>query len=249
MKDLASSLRAWVTAGLIDEDQAKAILSHEAEPSDERRVPLIAEVLGYLGGSLALIAAFILAGEFWPDLESWARLLLVGAGTAAFLAAGWFIKDTENDAILRLSSFSWALGTVGVAFFFGLLAERRLRCQRGNDCAGCLSRRPGCRVRPVPPVTPQPSADSSWVGRRWPPRCRCWPISTNHRKSSSAWPSGPSGSPGCCSPGASTCNRDHGLCARVVRCSARSAGDALRRQRLADAAGSGNGRRLADRQR
>ena len=50
-------------------------------------------------------------------------MLLVGAGTAAFLAAGWFIKDTENDAILRLSSFSWALGTVGVAFFFGLLAD------------------------------------------------------------------------------------------------------------------------------
>jgi hypothetical protein len=123
VKDLASSLRAWVTAGLIDEDQAKAILSHEAEPSDERRVPLIAEVLGYLGGSLALIAAFILAGEFWPDLESWARLLLVGAGTAAFLAAGWFIKDTDNEAILRLSSFSWALGTVGVAFFFGLLSN------------------------------------------------------------------------------------------------------------------------------
>jgi hypothetical protein len=123
VKDLASSLREWVAAGLINEDQATAIRSHEAAPTDERRVPLIAEVLGYLGGSLALIAAFILAGEFWPDLEAWARLLLVGAGTLAFLAAGWFIKDADNEAIHRLSSFSWALGTVGVAFFFGLLAN------------------------------------------------------------------------------------------------------------------------------
>ncbi len=123
MKDLATSLRAWVAAGLISEDQARAIRTHEASPADERRVPLIAEVLGYLGGSLALIAAFILAGEFWPDLEAWARLLLVGAGTLAFLAAGWFIKDNENEAIHRLSSFSWALGTVGVAFFFGLLVN------------------------------------------------------------------------------------------------------------------------------
>jgi hypothetical protein len=123
VKDLATSLRAWVAAGLITDDQATAIRSHEAAPSDERRVPLIAEVLGYLGGSLALIAAFILAGEFWPDLEAWARLSLVGAGTVAFLAAGWFIKDNENEAIHRLSSFSWALGTVGVAFFFGLLAN------------------------------------------------------------------------------------------------------------------------------
>ncbi|MGZ5384919.1 MAG: DUF2157 domain-containing protein [Acidimicrobiia bacterium] len=123
VKDLATSLREWVAAGLINEDQARAIHAHEASPADDRRVPLIAEVLGYVGGSLALIAAFILASEFWPDLEAWARLLLVGAGTAAFLAAGWFIRNTESEAIHRLSSFSWALGTAGVAFFFGLLAN------------------------------------------------------------------------------------------------------------------------------
>jgi hypothetical protein len=123
VKDLATSLREWVAAGLIDEDQAKAIGAFEAAPTEERRVPLIAEVLGYLGGALALIAAFILVGEFWADLEVWARLLLVGAGTAAFLAAGWFIKGVDNDAIRRLSSFSWALGTVGLAFWFGLLAD------------------------------------------------------------------------------------------------------------------------------
>jgi len=123
VKDLATSVREWVAAGLINEDQARAIVSHETTPTDERRVPLIAEVLGYLGGALALIAAFILVGEFWADLEVWARLLLVGTGTAAFLAAGWFIKGIDNDAIRRLSSFSWALGTVGLAFWFGLLAD------------------------------------------------------------------------------------------------------------------------------
>jgi len=123
VKDLNTSLREWVATGLIDETQAQAIRAHEATPTVERRVPLVAEVLGYLGGSLALIAAFILVGEFWADLQSWARLLLVGAGTIAFLAAGWFIKSIDNEAIHRLSSFSWALGTVGVAFWFGLLAN------------------------------------------------------------------------------------------------------------------------------
>jgi hypothetical protein len=120
MKDLVDRLREWVAAGLIDEAQADAIRSFEAAPEDERRVPLVAEVLGYLGGSLALIAIFILVGEFWEDLEVWARLLLVGAGTVTFLAAGWFIKAIDNPAIGRLSSFSWALGTIGVAFWFGL---------------------------------------------------------------------------------------------------------------------------------
>lgn len=123
MKDLNSSLREWVAAGLIDERQAQAIERHERQPGEERRVPLVAEVLGYLGGSLALIAAFILVGEFWADLESWARLLLVGAGTAAFLTAGWYIRNIANEAVQRLSSFSWALATVGVGFWFGLLAH------------------------------------------------------------------------------------------------------------------------------
>lgn len=123
MKDLADRLREWVAQGLIDEAQAAAIRSYENPPEDERRVPLVAEVLGYLGGSLALIAVFILVGEFWTDLEVWARLLLVGAGTVAFLTAGWFIRDIANEAIRRLASFAWALGTVGVAFWFGLLGD------------------------------------------------------------------------------------------------------------------------------
>jgi hypothetical protein len=123
VKDLSTSLREWVKAGLIDESQAQAIRSHESAPTEERRVPLVAEVLGYLGGSLALIATFILVGEFWADLQVWARLLLVGAGTAAFLTAGWFIKTIENEAIGRLSSFSWALGTAGAAFWFGLFGK------------------------------------------------------------------------------------------------------------------------------
>ena len=123
MKDLTTSLREWVAQGLINEDQARAIRSFEATPTDERRVPLVAEVLGYLGGALALIATFILVGEFWTDLQTWARLLLVGAGTVAFLAAGWFVQSVDNQAIRRLSSFTWALGTVGVAFWFGLLGD------------------------------------------------------------------------------------------------------------------------------
>lgn len=123
MNDLADKLRDWVAAGLIDEAQAEAIRSFEMAPVDERRVPLVAEVLGYLGGSLALIATFILVGEFWTDLQVWARLLLVGAGTVAFLTAGWFIRTVENEAIRRLSSFAWALGAVGVAFWFGLVGK------------------------------------------------------------------------------------------------------------------------------
>lgn len=123
MNDLENSLGEWVAAGLISADQAAAIRTHEGLAAPERRVPLIAEVLGYLGGSLAIIAAIILVQQFWADMETWARLLLVGAATVAFLAAGWFIRPVANAAVRRLSSFLWALGSVGVALWFGLFAD------------------------------------------------------------------------------------------------------------------------------
>ena len=60
---LQEKLSRWATAGLITEDQSKRILAYEAAAAkqEERRVPLIVEALGYLGGALAVIAVLILA--------------------------------------------------------------------------------------------------------------------------------------------------------------------------------------------
>ncbi|MDH5371716.1 MAG: hypothetical protein OEX97_02090, partial [Acidimicrobiia bacterium] len=63
---LSEQLSRWTNAGFITEEQAGQIRSFETAraASEERRVPLIVEALGYLGGALAVIAVLILAQEF-----------------------------------------------------------------------------------------------------------------------------------------------------------------------------------------
>ena len=38
-----------------------------------RPVSVMVELLGYLGGTLAIVGAGLLAARFWPDLASWTR--------------------------------------------------------------------------------------------------------------------------------------------------------------------------------
>src|SRR3989304_3770281 len=54
--DLGGRLLRWVDASLITSEQAEAIRAFEEVPAEPRRVPLIAEALGYLGAALALAA-------------------------------------------------------------------------------------------------------------------------------------------------------------------------------------------------
>lgn len=125
MAHLDDRLRAWRDAGLITDEQVAAIRSFEHP--EERRVPLVAEVLGYLGGSLALVAIGVLVSQYWSQMELWARLLLVGVLTVVFLLAGWWIRRIDNPAVVRLKGFLWLLGTAGVALWFGLFADGSLR--------------------------------------------------------------------------------------------------------------------------
>jgi hypothetical protein len=124
MMTLHDRLATWVAAGLISEDQATRIIAFErsSPPEPSKRLPLIAEALGYLGGALALIALFILAEQFWADLEVWGRLTLLGVVTLALLIAGWSIRAASHEAVDRLGGFLWAMAVIGAGVWFGLLA-------------------------------------------------------------------------------------------------------------------------------
>src|SRR5512133_3692814 len=85
---LAAQLRRWAAEGLLTQDQAAAILAaeHPRTPrpaAPTRAVSVVVELLGYLGGILAIIGAVLLAARFWPDLATWTRLSLVGLAAAA----------------------------------------------------------------------------------------------------------------------------------------------------------------------
>jgi Predicted membrane protein (DUF2157) len=121
VEELERRVARWVEAGVIGRGQADAILALEGEggePAGRRRAVLV-EVLGYLGGGLALVAGFVLGAESWGQLGRWGRAGVLAAVTGVLLAAGWRLRGSGGRVLPRLASVLW-LGAV--AGFAGLLA-------------------------------------------------------------------------------------------------------------------------------
>ena len=122
--NLHRKLEAWVTASLITTQEAEAIerfeTREEVEAAAPRRIPLVAEALGYLGGVLGLAAGIALFAERWDELAVGVRLASVGAAGVFAFVAGWFLRRSVEPAILRLGSVLWA-GAVAMVTWFSIL--------------------------------------------------------------------------------------------------------------------------------
>jgi hypothetical protein len=124
---LAAQLRRWVAKGLLTEDQAAAILAVEhprtpQPPAPTRPVSVMVELLGYLGGILAIIGAALLTARFWQDLATWTRLALLGLVAVALWAAGALVHEHADPALWRLRGVLWLLSSAAVALFAALFA-------------------------------------------------------------------------------------------------------------------------------
>lgn len=124
--------RAWVDAGLLTADQADAIEAYErglaaAAPvrpapgtpttGRARRVPAVAEALGYIGGVLAAAGLVLLLAQAWDSMTTAGRLGVSAAGAAVLTIAGIAVRPEPGDAALaRLRAFLWLLasGATGV---------------------------------------------------------------------------------------------------------------------------------------
>ena len=131
---LSDTLSRWVADGLLSSDQAQRILEHEragAEtpeavrfvkaPAAQRRVPLFAEALGYLGGVLALSGLVLLIGSYWPDLSTAVRLILSLTTALALVGAGALVNEESDPALARLRWFLWTLASAAAALFTGVV--------------------------------------------------------------------------------------------------------------------------------
>jgi len=123
--DLGGRLLRWVDASLITSEQAEAIRAFEEVPAEPRRVPLIAEALGYLGAALALAAGIVALGDSWQDLSDAARLGALG-GAVVVLLVGGFLARGDEPAIQRLGSVLWLLSVLTSLWFFSTLFEDTL---------------------------------------------------------------------------------------------------------------------------
>ena len=132
---LHDTLEAAVAHEIITEGQARDIESLEPVPAvpgpAARLGPLVAEAVGYVGGALAVVAGFVLAGQYWEDLRPAARVAVLAIAAVATLGAGAFLRAVDGP-LDRLRGVLWVLsaaamgGTVGVALqeYTDLVGER-----------------------------------------------------------------------------------------------------------------------------
>lgn len=89
-------------------------------PAPSRR-PLIAEALGYLGATMALVAGLIAVRQLWPRIPAAAELALAGTTAVALAAAGLVIRADSDPALARLRDAAWLASAGSVTCFAGLL--------------------------------------------------------------------------------------------------------------------------------
>lgn len=124
MTELTNHIERWLDTGIITAEQA-VLMRASCEPdtlpaaggkaSTERRVPVVVEIIGYVGAALAVWAVAILATEFWSNLTDWAQAGLFGAVAVAFFVAALPLLDSAEPAFLRLCAVLWAGSIVAVS--------------------------------------------------------------------------------------------------------------------------------------
>jgi hypothetical protein len=96
--------------------------SSAARPPRDR-TSLMIEALAYLGGVIVLVAAGLLAAQYWGALSEEAQLGVVGGAAAMLLIAGQAVPRYLGAASIRLRSVLWLLSTVATGAFLALLAD------------------------------------------------------------------------------------------------------------------------------
>lgn len=123
MIDLNQQLDQWLDDGIITTEQADLMRQSVdssppppiVEAAEKHRIPIVTEILGYVGTVLALWAVMFLVSEFWRNLSDWAQISLFAVVAIVLLAAGTAVLDTTEAAIRRLSSVLWAGSVISLS--------------------------------------------------------------------------------------------------------------------------------------
>lgn len=132
MDDLERMLQRWLSAGFITQAQADAIRASEERQADSSRsVPILAEVIAYVGAIFVLSAATFVGSQVWTDLRSGAQLLIVVLATGVLWAGGWLMRSGRHPMIQRLVSVLWFFSAGGLAWTADLIATDTLDIEDG----------------------------------------------------------------------------------------------------------------------
>lgn len=84
-----------------------------------RTIPLAAEILGYVGGALALGAIAALLTTYWVELGFYGRVGIALGVALAGLLGGWAMARSKAPAANRLSQFLLFVGVIGAGAAVG----------------------------------------------------------------------------------------------------------------------------------
>ena len=137
----AAMVAEWVSVGLISEEQSTLVLAHEqakmqaaftpaAARRPRRRVPAVAEALGYLGGMLVVGSLVVLTARYWSDISTAGRLGLSGGAAMLFFLGGVLTHESTAVALARLRAFLWLASSSAFAVFAVVAARDGFRVER-----------------------------------------------------------------------------------------------------------------------
>jgi hypothetical protein len=117
-----AGLQRWVAAGLIADDQARAITAFEQAQATARPKPRVSpaiEALAYVGGVLLAVGAAMLVGQSWDRLGTGGHLAVLGAAAVLTGVVGG-VAGESDPVTWRLRGFLWALSSVAVSAAVGV---------------------------------------------------------------------------------------------------------------------------------
>jgi hypothetical protein len=88
-----------------------------------KKIPPVAEALGYIGGALALVGLIVLVSRFWPLLGIAGHVGIGVLLAVVGLVGGFLLGRREGDAVQRLSQFLLLVGVAGAGFAVGFLVR------------------------------------------------------------------------------------------------------------------------------
>jgi hypothetical protein len=100
-------------------------------PSEQQRLPIIAEALGYVGGALLIVGIGLAVGRSWADLSTGGRIGVVGAVAVGLLVAGAAVPRRGDPALERLRSALWVLSIAATALLTGIITHDALELEGG----------------------------------------------------------------------------------------------------------------------
>lgn len=117
-------LDRWQQAGLLqsaDVDRIRTFEQGLVQQSPRRtepaRIHVIAEALGYLGGTLGCAGVIVLIAQFWRDFEDAIRLGIPAGACGLLCVLAVVVPESKSSAMVRLRTFlaTLATGAAGAA--------------------------------------------------------------------------------------------------------------------------------------